>query len=150
MGGRILMSFRSFVAQAPLALICLAFVAFMLDGRPSQVPGKDLKSNSSQLRRWLREIDWLGAFLSALCITTGLGAMSLGGAQLPWSHPLIILAIVVCVTTAGLFAITEKCWAHKPLIPPDLVTQNGIGGICVVQMLLCIARFGVSCPPDYA
>lgn len=122
----------------------------MFDHSPTQNPAKDASSNTSPFRRLLREIDWLGAIFSALCITTELGAMSLGGAQLPWSHPIVIFAIVVCVATAGLFVITEKYWAQKPLIPPKLVTHNGVGAICLVQMLLCAARFGVRCPPDCA
>ena len=138
---------RSFGGQAPLALICLSAVASMFKHNPPHNSAKDPRSNTSRLRHFLREIDWLGAFFSALCITTGLAAMNLGGAQLPWSHPIVILAVLTCFTTAGLFVIAEKYWAQKPLIPPKLVMSNGIGGICLIQLLLCMARFGVGAHP---
>ena len=131
--------FRSFGGQAPLALVCLTAVTLKL--KPDSPVSK--ARGSGRLKALLRNLDWLGAILSALCITTGLGAISLGGQKLPWSHPLIILALIVCLISAALFMLTERYHAKFPLLPPKLITHNGIGLICVIQILLCAARFGV-------
>ena len=133
---------RSFGGQAPLALICLTAVA--LKFAPDSLGDPPEKSRGfGRFKALLRTTDWLGVMLSAMCITTGLGAISMGGKKLPWSHPFVILALIVCVFSAGLFVLTERYWARKPLIPPEIVTHNGIGAMCVVQVLLCAARFGV-------
>lgn len=133
---------RSFGGQAPLALICLTAVTLKLEADPPRGPGEKVRG-SGRFKALLRTMDWLGAILSALCITSGLGAISLGGKKLPWSHPIIILAITVCVMSAAFFVLTERYYARKPLIPPKLITHNGIGAMCVIQILLCAARFGV-------
>ena len=134
-----LKTLRSFGAQAPLALVCLTAVILKLT--PDSPVNKT--RDSGRFKALLRNMDWLGAILSAICITTGLGAISLGGQKLPWSHPIIILALTVCLISAAFFMLTERCYAKFPLIPPKLITHNGIGGICVIQILLCAARFGV-------
>lgn len=136
-----LISARSFGGQAPLALICLTAVILRLPPGPPRVPAKKTPG-SGRINGFLRSMDWLGAIFFAICITTGLGAIGLGE-KLPWSHPLIILAITVCVVPAVLFVLTERYCATNPLIPPKLVTHNGIGAMCVVQIHLCAARFGV-------
>ena len=130
---------RSFGGQAPLALICLIAVALKLrpDSPVNKTPG------CSRFRALLRNMDWLGAISSAVCITTGLGAISLGGQKLPWSHPFIIVALTMCLISAAFFIITEQYHARYPLLPPRLIAHNGIGFICVIQILLCAARFGV-------
>ena len=133
------MSVRSFGGQAPLALICLTAVTLGLTPRD---PAKKTRG-SDRFIEFLRTMDWLGGLFSAICITTGLGAASLGGERLPWSHPLIRIAGAVCLLSAILFVLTERHFARIPLIPPKLVTHNGIGAICVIQILLCAARFGV-------
>ena len=134
------MSIRSFGGQAPLALICLTAVTL---GLPTQDPAKKTRG-SGRFNEFLRSMDWLGGLFSAICITTGLGTIGLGGEKLPWSHPLIISAIAACVMSAFFFVLTEQRFAKHPLIPPKLVTHNGIGAMCVIQILLCAARFGVS------
>lgn len=134
------MSVRSFGGQAPLALICLIAVTL---GLPTRDPGKKVR-RSGRFNEFLRSMDWLGGLFSAICITTGLGAISLGGDRLPWSHPLIAVAIALCVMSAFAFVLAEQHFARNPLIPPKLVTHNGIGAMCVIQILLCAARFGVS------
>lgn len=134
--------FGSFGGQAPLALICLTAVTLKLKADPPRDAAEKTRG-SGRFKALLRTMDWLGAIFSALCITIGLGTISLGGKKLPWSHPIIIVAITVCVLSATFFVLTERYYARKPLIPPKLITQNGIGAICVIQILLCAARFGV-------
>ena len=46
--------------------------------------------------------------------------------------------------SAASFVLTERYYAKNPLIPPNLIRHNGIGALCVIQILLCAARFGVS------
>lgn len=133
---------RSFGGQAPLALMCLTAVILRLPPGSSRDPTKKTRG-SGRINGFLRSMDWLGVMFSAMCITTGLGAISLGGEKVPWSHPLIILAITVCVISAIVFVLTERYCATNPLIPPKIVTHNGIGAMCIVQILLCAARFGV-------
>ena len=130
---------RSFGGQAPLALVCLIAVTLKLT--PESPVNKT--QGSGRFKALLRNMDWLGAILSAIGITTGLGAISLGGRKLPWSHPLIILALTGCLISAAFFMLTERYHARFPLLPPKLIKHNGIGLICVIQVLLCAARFGV-------
>lgn len=131
----------SFGGQAPLALVCLTAVTLLFKPDPPRDLLKKARG-SDRFKTLLRSIDWLGAIFSAICITTGLGVIALGGKSLPWSHPFVILAITVSVMSAASFVLTERYYAKTPLIPPNLIRHNGIRALCVIQILLCAARFG--------
>lgn len=134
---------RSFGGQAPVALFGLLAVIFKFSPDPPQDTAKEDR-DSSNLKLFLNDVDWLGAILSALAITTGLGAISVGGTKLPWSHPIVILAAVICFLSAVSFVLVEMYGGRRRLIPPKVISYNGIGAICVVQVLLNASRFGVS------
>ena len=138
-----LKSVRSFTCQAPLALVCLAFMSFNLTA-DHQKTLKTENGDSGQVVVPCREVDWFGAVFSAIGLVFGLAALSMGGRKLPWSHPLVLLAITGCIIFMAAFAITELFWARSPLISPKVIARNEIGVLCVIQILLCTARFGVS------
>jgi hypothetical protein len=92
----------------------------------------------------LRDIDWLGAVFFGTSITTGLAVTNLGGKTLAWSDPIIVTVAVGCMLSVAALVFVEVDWAKKPLIPPKLLQTNGIGAMCLVQVLLCGARVGVS------
>lgn len=134
---------RSFGGQAPVALLGLLAVIFKFAPDPTHDTFKEDR-DSSNFRRILNDVDWLGAVLSALAITTGLGVISVAGTKLPWFHPVVILAAMVCFMSAVSFVLVETYGGRRPLIPPKLLSCNGIGAFCVVQILLNASRFGVS------
>ena len=134
---------RSFGGQAPVALLGLLAVIFKFAPDPIQDTGKEDRRLGS-FQRFLNDVDWLGAVLSAISVTTGLGVISVVGTKLPWYHPVVMLAAVVCFMSAVAFVLVETYGRRSRLIPPNLIFYNGIGAICVVQVLLNASRFGVS------
>lgn len=137
---------RSFSGQAPVALLGLLAVIFKFAPYPPQDTAKEdgHSGNLQKVQKVLNDVDWLGAILSALAITTGLGVISVGGTKLLWYHPVVVLAAMICFMSALSFVLVEMYGGRKPLIPPKLISYNGIGAICVVQVLLNASRFGVS------
>ena len=91
-----------------------------------------------------RDFDWLGGLFFAAAIISGLTILTSVGRTLPLESPLTILAITSCVTSTITFAATENWIARNPLVPPRLIMTNGIGALCLIQILVLAARFGVS------
>lgn len=64
-----------------------------------------------------RIVDFSGAFLLVVAISIQLVGLSLGGNELPWSSPWVILSLVGSVVLLGLFLWVEANTTAIPVIP---------------------------------
>lgn len=134
---------RSFIGQAPFAIAWFLIVVWKLSPDYPKAAKKSANRLCS-LTHSLFDIDWLGLLFLAVGITTALSLMVVGGKKLPWSHPVMISMATICPLSILALILTEGHWAKKPIIPIELLKVNGFVLICVVQILLCAGRFGVS------
>lgn len=74
----------------------------------------------------MRRIDFIGAFLLAATIVSLLGALSLGGQSLPWSHPVVLILAIGSVVLGVLFVGYETKYALEPVLPPALMVQRDV------------------------
>jgi hypothetical protein len=99
-----------------------------------------LKGQPSKLRR----IDFIGAFTLALTIVSLLGALSLGGQNFRWSHPLVISPAVASLALGTFFVVWETRYALEPVFPPSLVIQRDVATSYAIMALQISAQLSVS------
>jgi MFS family permease len=128
----------SFVGQGPIIVVAIFLVALKL---PSSTPPAPAKGEPSKLRR----IDFVGAFMLTITIVSLLGALSLGGQNLPWSHPVVIGLAAGALVLGALFATYEVKYAFEPIFPPTLVIKRDVATPYAILALQIAAQLSVCC-----
>ncbi|KZF26756.1 putative transporter [Xylona heveae TC161] len=128
----------AFLAQAPIALLCLVLAKYTLPSGPAQSHNEH-SCRSSKRAKW-KDVDFLGVITFVISMVSFLLFLDLGGQKLPWSHPVVIALIAACSVCSLAFVLIEKFWAVKPLIPLWLIRENGVGISCLVQILVFWGR----------
>jgi MFS family permease len=126
----------SFTGQAPLILIAILLVAYKL---PTSTPPTTAKGEPSRLRR----IDFAGAFMLAITIVALLGALSLGGQNLPWSNPIVIGLLIGSLVLGTIFVAYEVKYALEPIFPPTLVIKRDVAMPYAIMALQTAAQLAV-------
>ena len=125
----------SFVGQGPLILLAIFLVALKLPSHFSAEPPQP-KGHPSKLRR----IDFIGAFILATTIVSFLGALSLGGQNLPWGHPLVLGLAIGSVVVGIIFVLWEVKYAFEPIFPPSLVILRDVATPYAIMSLQTAAQ----------
>jgi len=114
-----------FFINIPLALLALAVIAVVFQSRTE---------------RHKREIDYLGAALLAIGLTSIVLFTSLGGNTFAWNSPQIVAMIV-----AGIFAILAFLWAEtratEPMLPLGLFLNRSFATACGMGFVVGLAMF---------
>ncbi|KAA8576111.1 hypothetical protein EYC84_006273 [Monilinia fructicola] len=129
----------SFIGQGPLMLFAIALVAYKLPARSLSDEPIQARDGPSKLGR----IDFVGAFMLAGTIATFLGALSLGGQELPWSHPIVIGLLLGSIVLGAVFVSYEVNVAVEPIFPPALVAQRDVALPYAVNALQLGAQIGM-------
>ena len=139
------MSSRSFLGQAPIALICFFLAGWHLPDNSSKAArlASNSDNNTSKTALTVRDVDFLGAALFTATTTSFLLVLNLGQ-NLSLDDPVIISMAVLCAVLGVAFILTEGFLAKRPLIPLRLIRINGVGIFCLVQILSTMARSSVS------
>ena len=135
--GRVVEGWRwAFLLQVPFVVFSAVMVYFLVD-IPVRNPYKSLGAA-------LRRVDFLGAFLLVVTVTSLLLGLNTGGNQLPWSHPLVVAALVVSVLALGLFIWVESNprIVPEPVIPVTLIGRTRtILCACLTNWFATMASF---------
>ncbi|HEY3113688.1 MAG TPA: DHA2 family efflux MFS transporter permease subunit [Gemmatimonadaceae bacterium] len=92
-------------------------------------------------RRVARAIDYAGAALLAVVLSSITLLSDLGGTAYPWSSPLLIGLIVVALVSLVLFALIERK-AAEPVVPLHLFRQQTFVITSAVGLIVGFALFG--------
>jgi hypothetical protein len=123
-------------------LLAIALVAFKLPG--NQTPPLSDNSYGQRPRpSKLQRIDFPGAFILASTIVALLGALSLGGQSLPWSHPIILILLSASLLLLVIFVLAEKKLAVEPIFPPSLLIKRSVATPYSIMMLQTAAQVGM-------
>lgn len=118
-GGKLVEGWRwAFLIQVPFIVVSAVLVYVLVD-IPVRNPYKSLRSA-------LGRVDFLGALLLVVTVTTLLLGLNTGGNQLPWTHPLVIAALVVSALSFCLFIYVESNpnIVPEPIIPVVLIGRT--------------------------
>jgi hypothetical protein len=121
--------YRSFLGQAPIFAVATLLCWFVLP--PLKPESNSTSAGRQPLHKQLGRIDFTGAALLGLGIFALMLPVEIGGAKLPWSHPLIAVLLVAGALLLGSFFLVEKHWAREPIFPVRLL-HNKNAVLCYI------------------
>ncbi|KAK8043220.1 major facilitator superfamily domain-containing protein [Apiospora phragmitis] len=107
-----------FALQIPVMLVCLCISAVAI------THDLGVQDSHTSLRDSLRDFDFVGSGLLCVILITMILGLNLGGQILPWSHPIVASALVVCVACIPVFLYVEWRCASHPLVPLDFISRS--------------------------
>ena len=119
--------FRTFAIELPLAILgfVLVFATIRLPPLPSQTLSVDhphyRKNRSEKI-----SFDVYGAITLSLSITTLVFALSMGGNDVPWVHPVIPTLLSLSLLSFISFVIVEKHTFKTPLMPLQFIARRSL------------------------
>ncbi|TVY80882.1 Vacuolar membrane amino acid uptake transporter fnx2 [Lachnellula suecica] len=123
----------AFVLQIPITMVSVAFAASKIDLPPVKV------SEHSKIKR----VDVSGATLLLLSLVLMLLGLNSGGNLLPWTHPLVLVALCISPLLLVIFIFVEANYALEPIIPVKLLMRRTVMSVCLSNWFIPMARFGV-------
>ena len=102
---------------------------------------------SENMSKW-KQIDLSGAVLLVAGLSLQLASLSMGGVELPWSHPVIIISLCTAGVILGLFFYVEKTTDAIPIMPMRLLLNPKTVGTLIANILLGLGAYGVSTIPS--
>jgi hypothetical protein len=120
-------------------VLAIILVALKL---PSTSSTDELPRNGQPSK--FRRIDFVGALLLSITTVAFLFALSLGGQNLPWSHPIVIGLIVGSIPLGCVFVIYEVKYAFEPIFPPNLVVKRDVATPYAIMALQTSAQVAVN------
>jgi EmrB/QacA subfamily drug resistance transporter len=115
-----------FYINIPLGVIALAVLAATLPARAARVR---------------HSIDYVGAALLAVALSSVILVTDLGGTEYPWSSPLVIVLIVIAVVSLPAFLLVEGR-ADEPILPLRLFLNRAFWVTSAVGLIVGFALFG--------
>ncbi|KAK5168202.1 uncharacterized protein LTR77_006771 [Saxophila tyrrhenica] len=102
-----------FLLQVPISVTAL-LLGWLVIRNPPSTTGVDLTGG---LKDAWQHIDLAGAFLLVSGLSIQLVGLSLGGNELPWSNPWVIISLVGSFGLLALFLVVEAKTSAIPIIP---------------------------------
>lgn len=133
----------TFYLQVPLILLLtvLAVIA-----TPKYLGPSLAKTEKKSVTQTLSSFDFAGAALLTLTIAGLILGINLGGNVLPWTHPVVIVALVTFPLAAIGLVLAEKR-AIRPLLPLELLSTIPFGNLnwsnVLGSMLNSIVNFNI-------
>ncbi|KAL8813084.1 MAG: hypothetical protein Q9200_000551 [Gallowayella weberi] len=116
----------TFGVQVPPMLCIFALAVLITPGNL----GPQLAKNEKTMSSWdvVRGFDLAGSFFLTSAISFLILGLTLGGNNLPWSHPFIIVSLVLSAVTGAVFVVVERR-ALKPVMPLELLASSPRGNL---------------------
>jgi hypothetical protein len=127
-------------------MLAILLVALYLPSSTTNSDLTDAIENSASQKSKLSRVDFKGSILFSLMVLALLLPIELGGAKLPWSHPLILALFLLSPLLLLVFVAVEKRQV-EPILPleifhrRDAVLSFAILGLqCAAQLGVCLGR----------
>ncbi|KAL8691769.1 MAG: hypothetical protein Q9224_004101 [Gallowayella concinna] len=116
----------TFGVQVP-PVLCVLFLAVLTT--PEDL-GPQLAKHHTSMSRWdvVRGFDLVGSFFLTSAVSLLIVGLSLGGNNLPWSHPFVIVSLVLSAVAGGCLVFVER-GALKPVMPLELLASSPRGNL---------------------
>lgn len=125
---------RAFALELPVAILgfVFVFITVQLPPLPSQRIQIDQPGDSIVRPQQKLSFDIYGAMALASFVATLVLALSMGGNDVPWSHPAIPTLLVLSGLSFVFFLIIERRTLDTPLVPLYLVVRRSIWPLFVI------------------
>lgn len=142
-----------FLLQVPLSMFALVAGHVVLKNEhlgatttPSAATTADDSSSSRSLSAMWKRVDFSGALLLVLAVSTQLLGLSLGGNELPWGSPWVLGALATSVALFALFVRVEERTAAMPIIPLRMLRGRMPVATQIANICAGMSSYGVSFP----
>lgn len=105
-----------FLSQVPLSV-----AAFIIGYKVVKNQESELNMADARIGDIWRKVDITGAVLLVVAVSTQLLGLSMGGNELPWSSPWVILALLGSLVLFVVFVRVEATTSAIPIIPLRLL-----------------------------
>ncbi|KAK9470450.1 major facilitator superfamily domain-containing protein [Dipodascopsis tothii] len=122
----------AFLVQVPfIAVSTLAIVFALKLPQPTQAAGRLLR------------VDFLGSFTLVVSLVLFLFAVAVGGNQLPWTHPVVVVSLPLSALIMGAFVYIERYVAKEPVIPVELLADRTIFGASFTNWFMTMSVYSI-------
>ncbi|EFW21873.1 hypothetical protein D8B26_001990 [Coccidioides posadasii str. Silveira] len=122
----------AFLVQIPFIVVSTVLVWWRI-----KIPVKE-----TDVSRW-RRVDFLGAGALVLTLVLLLFGINTGGNQVPWSHPIVVVSLVLSGIFLFVFIYIEEKVASEPVIPVRLLTDRTVLSACLTNWFGTMSIFAV-------
>ncbi|EER23835.1 Major Facilitator Superfamily protein [Coccidioides posadasii C735 delta SOWgp] len=122
----------AFLVQIPFIVVSTVLVWWRI-----KIPVKE-----TDVSRW-RRVDFLGAGALVLTLVLLLFGINTGGNQVPWSHPIVVVSLVLSGVFLFVFIYIEEKVASEPVIPVRLLTDRTVLSACLTNWFGTMSIFAV-------
>ena len=123
----------AFLLQVPLCVVHFTVVSIKVN----------IPAGPGSMMEKLRRVDVWGALSLVLAVTALLIGLNLGGNELPWLHPLVLLSLLVACVLLCLFVYVEAHVAREPLMPMSVLFRRTPGFVSLACWFISISQFGI-------
>jgi MFS family permease len=128
-----------FLLQVPFSLFAL-FVGRLTIKNPRLREAPEDDGKDSKLSR----IDFSGSGLLVLALSIQLVGLSLGGNELPWSSPWVIVSLVGSFVLLAAFLAVEAYTSASPIMPLHILRGRTPTAVQIANVCAGIAAYSVS------
>ena len=132
-----------FLLQVPISAVAL-LIAQAVIKVPAKVEVSGECGVSPQRRSAWERIDISGAWLLFVGLSTQLAAMSMGSNDLPWTHPAVLLCLVISTILLMCFFIVEATTKAIPLMPLGMLKSTEKAALLIASICFGVSGYGVS------
>ncbi|OJD11253.1 hypothetical protein AJ78_07943 [Emergomyces pasteurianus Ep9510] len=125
-----------FLLQVPMSIFALVVGHLVVKNQSHYDDNPDHETPQTALSAVWNRVDLSGALLLIVGLCSQLVGLSLGGNELPWSSPWVILSLVASALILGVFLYVEATTSAMAVIPPHmlrgrLAVSAQISNVCV-------------------
>jgi MFS family permease len=131
-----------FLCQIPVSLTGLTIGYFVITNPPPLRAGPEEEGGERRRSLW-RQIDFSGAFLLVLGLSSQLTALSLGGNRYPWSDLRVILCFVTSFVILAIFVWVEMHTKALPIMPMHMLNGRAAISNMTSNILVGMSAYAV-------
>lgn len=141
----------AFLLQLPLIVLSTLAIQFLLV-LPSKEHDYESDDDDATLdgeaevareERLLARVDFAGAATLVAALLVFLFAVSIGGNQVPWSHPLVIVSLPLSMLILASWVYIELYVAKEPIIPVQLLKDPTIFGAAFCNWFMTMSVYSL-------
>ncbi|KAJ9650103.1 hypothetical protein H2198_010580 [Neophaeococcomyces mojaviensis] len=119
-----------------------AFMVLALFSTPSHLGPNLAQSQGVGMSGAFRSFDYLGAVVLTITVTSCIMGINLGGNVFPWTHPIVLISLLLFVIAAIVLVVVEKR-ATRPMLPLPLLSTFPNGNLMWSNFFLTILTAAV-------
>ncbi|KAK7206584.1 putative MFS drug transporter [Myxozyma melibiosi] len=142
----------AFLLQLPLIVLSTLAIQFLLvlppkareyDSDDDDAILDDEETETAREHRLLGRVDFAGAATLVASLLVFLFAVSIGGNQVPWSHPLVLISLPLSLVIMAFWVYIELYIAKEPIIPVQLLKDPTIFGAAFCNWFMTMSVYSL-------